>query len=96
MPTARNVTALSQMEQSARVGGGCSQVVRSGSAASAGPCSCNAIAERRSRAPAGRASGDGTWLQIAFGAEGHRAAPRGRASAPFVCEQVLELGEVEA
>jgi hypothetical protein len=53
-------------------------------------------AERRSRAPAGRASGDGTWLQIAFGAEGHRAAPRGRASAPFVCEQVLELGEVEA
>ena len=32
-------------------------VVRSGSAASAGPCSCNAIAERRSRAPAGRASG---------------------------------------
>jgi hypothetical protein len=27
VPTARNVTALSQMEQSARVGGGCSQVV---------------------------------------------------------------------
>ena len=28
MPTARNVTALSKMEQSARVGGGCSQVVQ--------------------------------------------------------------------
>ena len=31
VPTARNVTALSQMEQSARPGGGCSQVVGSGS-----------------------------------------------------------------
>jgi len=31
MPTARKVAALSQMEQSAQVGGGCSQVVPSGS-----------------------------------------------------------------
>jgi hypothetical protein len=30
LPMARNVTALSQMEQSARVGGGCSQIVQWG------------------------------------------------------------------
>ena len=42
MPSAPNVTARSQMEQSARVGGGCSQVVQHDHANIAEPRSRNA------------------------------------------------------